>query len=74
MSNAASLTALLQAARDGDAAAAQAIWPVIYPELRRIAHARLRGPGAQHAASAPLAAVSDGPTHQHVRWIGPAGA
>lgn len=43
MSAPADLTALLQAAHAGDAAAAEAVWPVIYPELRRIAHARLRG-------------------------------
>lgn len=38
-----SLTALLDAARQGDAAAAQAAWPLVYPELHRIARARLRG-------------------------------
>ena len=48
------LTALLQAARDGDAAAAEAVWPQIYPELRRIARARLRGPGAPSLATEEL--------------------
>lgn len=48
------LTALLQAARDGDGAAAEAVWPVIYPELRRIARARLRGPGAPSLATEEL--------------------
>lgn len=43
MSAPADLTAQLQAAHAGDAAAAEAVWPLIYPELRRIAHARLRG-------------------------------
>lgn len=49
-----SLTALLQAARAGDAAAAEAAWPLVYPELRRIAHARLRGPGAPSLATEDL--------------------
>lgn len=48
------LTALLQAARDGDTAAGEAVWPLIYPELRRIAHARLRGPGAPSLATEDL--------------------
>lgn len=48
------LTALLQAARDGDAAAAEAAWPLVYPELRRIARARLRGPGAPSLATEEL--------------------
>ncbi|MFG6465628.1 ECF-type sigma factor [Roseateles sp. BYS87W] len=48
------LTALLQAAREGDAAAAEAVWPHVYPELRRIAHARLRGPGAPSLATEEL--------------------
>ncbi|MFG6461899.1 ECF-type sigma factor [Roseateles sp. DXS20W] len=50
----ADLTALLQAARDGDATAAEAVWPLIYPELRRIARARLRGPGAPSLATEEL--------------------
>ncbi len=50
----AGLTALLQAARDGDAAATEAAWPLIYPELRRIARARLRGPGAPSLATEEL--------------------
>ena len=54
MTTATGLTALLQAARDGDAAAAEAAWPVIYPELRRIARARLRGPGAPSLATEEL--------------------
>ncbi len=45
------LTTLLQAARDGDAAAAAAAWPLIYPELQRIARARLRDSGGPHAPS-----------------------
>ncbi|MFG6416689.1 ECF-type sigma factor [Roseateles sp. DC23W] len=48
------LTALLQAARDGDPAATAAAWPLIYPELRRIARARLRGPGAPSLATEEL--------------------
>jgi RNA polymerase sigma factor (TIGR02999 family) len=48
------LTALLQAARNGDAAAAEAAWPLVYPELRRIARARLRGPGAPSLATEEL--------------------
>jgi len=48
------LTALLQAARDGDPAATEAAWPLIYPELRRIARARLRGPGAPSLATEEL--------------------
>lgn len=50
----AELTALLQAARNGDAAAAEAVWPLVYPELRRIARARLRGPGAPSLATEEL--------------------
>ena len=50
----ASLTALLEAARRGDVDAAQAAWPVVYPELRRIARARLRGPGAPSLATEDL--------------------
>jgi len=50
----ASLTELLDAARNGDAAAAQAAWPLVYPELRRIARARLRGPGAPSLATEDL--------------------
>lgn len=50
----ADLTALLDAARRGDAAAAEAVWPLVYPELRRIAHARLRGPGAPSLATEEL--------------------
>ena len=34
-------TQLLQAARAGDAAAREQLWPRLYDELRRIAHARL---------------------------------
>lgn len=49
-----SLTQLLDAARNGDAAAAQAAWPLVYPELRRIARARLRGPGAASLATEDL--------------------
>lgn len=49
-----SLTELLDAARNGDAAAAQAAWPLVYPELRRIARARLRGPGAPSLATEDL--------------------
>ncbi|MFG6429339.1 ECF-type sigma factor [Roseateles sp. LYH14W] len=48
------LTELLDAARRGDAAAAQAAWPLVYPELRRIARARLRGPGAPSLATEDL--------------------
>ncbi|MGQ3093854.1 MAG: ECF-type sigma factor [Roseateles sp.] len=49
-----SLTQLLDAARAGDAAAAQAAWPLVYPELRRIARARLRGPAAPSLATEDL--------------------
>lgn len=52
--NADRLTALLDAARQGDDAAAQAAWPLVYPELRRIARARLRGPGAPSLATEEL--------------------
>lgn len=48
------LTLLLQAARDGDASAAEAVWPLIYPELQRIARARLRGPAAHSLATEDL--------------------
>lgn len=48
------LTELLDAARNGDAAAAEAAWPIVYPELRRIARARLRGPGAPSLATEEL--------------------
>lgn len=54
MTSTPSLTALLQAARDGDPAAVQAAWPLIYSELRRIARARLRGPGAPSLATEDL--------------------
>lgn len=36
------VTLLLQAARSGDAAAVDRLFEVLYPELRRIAHARMR--------------------------------
>jgi RNA polymerase sigma factor (TIGR02999 family) len=48
------LTALLQAARTGDPSAAEAVWPLIYPELRRIARARLRGAAAATLATEDL--------------------
>lgn len=38
------LTALLDAARRGDAAAAQAAWPLVYPELKRIARSQGHAP------------------------------
>ena len=41
MSAASDTTLLLQAARAGDAEAHAALWPRLYGELRRIAHARL---------------------------------
>lgn len=37
------LTELLHRARDGDRAAADAVFAATYPQLRRMAHARLRG-------------------------------
>lgn len=36
-------TALLQQVRDGDPAAVGRLYAVLYPQLRRVAHARLRG-------------------------------
>lgn len=67
----ADLTTLLQAARDGDARAAEAAWPLVYPELRRIARARLRGPAAHslateellHEGFLRLAATPNAPLH-----------
>ncbi len=45
------ITQLLQRARDGERAALDAVFEALYPELRRIAHARLgghdRGPAMQ---------------------------
>jgi RNA polymerase sigma factor (TIGR02999 family) len=42
---AAPLTQLLQLAADGDRGALDRVFSVLYPELRKIAHARLRGQG-----------------------------
>jgi RNA polymerase sigma factor (TIGR02999 family) len=41
------LTHLIHRAREGDAAAADALFAAIYPELRRLARIRLRGGGHQ---------------------------
>ncbi len=46
MATADDITLLLAAARDGDATAATQLAPLIYDELRRIAHSRLASAGA----------------------------
>jgi RNA polymerase sigma factor (TIGR02999 family) len=42
------ITRLLQELRDGDASALDRLLPLVYDQLRRIAHRQLRQPGAAH--------------------------
>lgn len=41
--DAASLTGLLERHRAGDSAATDAVWPIVYAELKRIAQRQIRG-------------------------------
>lgn len=50
--SAADITGLLQAWSDGDAAAADALFPVVYAELHRRAASRMRGESAGHTLQA----------------------
>ncbi len=55
------LTALLERAQGGDLAAAEALCAAAYPELRRLAHARLRG--------APRSTLVDTTGLVHEWWL-----
>lgn len=43
------LTRILQAVRRGDAEASDRLWPMVYEELRALAHARMSGQSPGHA-------------------------
>lgn len=51
MSTPVPITQLLQAHAEGDRAALDALLPLVYDELRRLAHGRLRGERAGHTLS-----------------------
>jgi RNA polymerase sigma factor (TIGR02999 family) len=53
------ITELLCKSRDGDASAAQDVYALLYPELRRIAHSRLRH-GGNRVSLDTTALVHDG--------------
>jgi RNA polymerase sigma factor (TIGR02999 family) len=46
------VTRLIDAARDGDAQAASHLLPLVYQELRKLAHARMRQERAEHTLQA----------------------
>lgn len=53
MQSSADVTKLLLDARDGDEAAFDRLWPLVYDEVRRIAEAQLRSERAVHTLHAP---------------------
>jgi RNA polymerase sigma factor (TIGR02999 family) len=53
------ITELLRKSRDGDASAAKDVYAMLYPELRRIAHSRLRH-GGNRVSLDTTALVHDG--------------
>ena len=53
------ITELLSKSRAGDASAAKDVYALLYPELRRIAHSRLRH-GANRVSLDTAALVHDG--------------